>query len=175
VATATQKEALAFLNEQLFATPTWLIDKDLVVKAGIDPINVVGNIQKAFLGRLISKYTFDKMLQNEAYNGVKAYTPIQLLDDLKKSIWSELASGKPIDIYRRNLQKAYVDALVGMVGSTASTGVIRNTSDASGIARLHLFALKADIAKAIATSTGTTKAHLLDLLAQISNTLDSKK
>jgi hypothetical protein len=175
VPTSTQKEAMAFLNKQLFTTPTWLINKNLIQKAGVDPIATIGFPQKGVLSKLISKYTFDKMLQNEAYNGAQAYTPFQMLDDLKKSIWSELAVGKPIDIYRRNLQKAYVDALAGMVSSTTSTGVVRSTSDASGIARIHLLSLKSDIAKALTTATGVTKAHLLDLTAQISEVLDNKK
>jgi len=175
VPAATQKEAMAFLTQYLFATPTWLINKDLIQKVGVDPVSMIGYPQKGVLGRLISKYTFDKMLQNEAYNGSQAYTPFQMLEDLKKSIWSELAVGKPIDIYRRNLQKAYVDALAGMVSSTTSTGVVRSTSDASGIARIHLLSLKADIAKALVASTGVTKAHLLDLVAQISEVLDNKK
>jgi hypothetical protein len=166
---------MAFLNKQLFTTPTWLINKDLIQKAGVDPIATIGYPQKGVLSRLISKYTFDKMLQNEAYNGTQAYTPIQMLGDLKKSIWSELAAGKPIDIYRRNLQKAYVDALAGMVSSTTPTGVVRGTSDASGIARIHLLSLKSDMAKALATATGVTKAHLLDLIAQINDVLYNKK
>jgi len=175
VPTATQKEAMAFLTQQLFTTPTWLINKDLIQKAGVDPVTMIGFPQKGILSRLISKNTFDKMIQNEAFNGTQAYTPLQMLDDLKKSIWSELAASKPIDIYRRNLQKAYVDALAGMVSSTTSTGVVRSTSDASGIARIHLISLKADITRALATSSGVTKAHLLDLVAQINEVLDNKK
>ena len=166
---------MAFLTQQLFTTPTWLINKDLIQKAGVDPVTMIGFPQKGILSRLISKNTFDKMIQNEAFNGTQAYTPLQMLDDLKKSIWSELAASKPIDIYRRNLQKAYVDALAGMVSSTTSTGVVRSTSDASGIARIHLISLKADITRALATSSGVTKAHLLDLVAQINEVLDNKK
>ena len=114
------------------------------------------------------------MLQDEAYNGSKAFTPLQLLDILKKSIWSELGTGKALDIYRRNLQKAYIAALADLVDNSTPTGS-RTTSDAAGIARVHLLTLKAEIAKASVISSGVTKAHFVDLLAQITTKLDPKK
>lgn len=167
VSTATQKEAMQFLNQQLFVTPMWLVNKELVEKAGTDPIAVIGSVQRGIIGRLINKYAFDKMLQNEAYNGTNAYSPIQMLDDLKKNVWSELATNKPIDIYRRNLQKAYVDALANTINPDAT--------DAAGIARVHLQTLRADIARSLAASTGISKAHLQGLLAQIDKTLETRK
>jgi hypothetical protein len=167
VSTATQKEAMQFLNLQLFTTPTWLINKELIEKANVNPINTIASVQRGIIGRLISRYTFDKMLQNEAYNGTKAYTPFQLLDDLKKNIWSELAANKPIDIYRRNLQKAYVDALANTINPDAS--------DAGGIARVHLQTLRSEIAKSLASTSAITKAHLQGMLAQIDKTLETKK
>ena len=175
VPSATQKEALAFLNAQLFTTPTWLINKDVIEKLGANPVSTIGTIQRGIITDLISKNTFDKMLQDEAYNGSAAYTPFQLLSDLKKNIWSELATGKPIDIYRRNLQKSYVDALIALIGANSPTSVIRSTSDASGIARIHLLALKQEIGKAGLKASEITKAHLTDLLAQINEVLEIKK
>jgi hypothetical protein len=185
---ATQKEALAFLDVQLFNTPSWLVNKDIIEKLDVNPVTSIGSIQRSVIQRLISKNTFDKMLQNEAFNGSSTFTPFQLLDNLKKSIWSELATGKNVDIYRRNLQKVYVDALINLVENTGqvsnvrttsipSVGVVNNrsTSDAAGIARVHLMTLKSEIAKASAISTGITKAHFVDLLAQITETLDPKK
>ena len=175
VPASTQKEALAFLHAQLFTTPSWLINKDVIEKLGVDPVITIGKIQRSVVTRLISKNTFDKMLENEAYNGAAAYTPFQLLDFLKKSIWSELGTGKAVDIYRRNLQKSYVDALVSLVGNAGQVGVGRGTSDASGIARVHLLTLKSEIAKAAGRSAGVSKAHYVDLLAQITDALDPKK
>jgi len=175
VPASTQKEALAFLHAQLFTTPSWLINKDVIEKLGVDPVITIGKIQRSVVTRLISKNTFDKMLENEAYNGAAAYTPFQLLDFLKKSIWSELGTGKAVDIYRRSLQKSYVDALVSLVENAGQVGVARGTSDASGIARVHLMALKSEIAKSAGRSAGVSKAHYVDLLAQIAEALDPKK
>jgi len=176
VPASTQKEALAFLNVQLFTTPSWLINKDVIEKLGVDPISSIGRIQKSVISHLISKSTFDKMLRDEAYNGSTAYTAFQMLDYLKKSIWSELGSGKAVDIYRRNLQNSYVDALIPLLGNTnlATLTFNRNSSDASGIARVHLLTLKSEISKAIRMSSGVTKAHYIDLLAKITEALNPK-
>jgi len=182
VPAATQKEALAFLSAQLFNTPAWLVNKDIIEKLDVNPVTSIGSIQRSVIQRLISKNTFDKMLQNEAFNGSIAFTPFQLLDYLKKSIWSELGTGKNVDIYRRNLQKVYIDALLDLANNAGGirtavlpTGTTRSASDASGIARIHLLTLKSEIAKASVISSGVTKAHFVDLLALIDDTLDPKK
>jgi len=54
----------------------------------------------------------DRIIEEEATLGPKAYTVTEMLHDLQSGIFSELATGKPIDVYRRNLQKAYVNKIV---------------------------------------------------------------
>lgn len=172
VPASIQKEALVFLNEQLFNTPTWLIDKNLISKAQVDPVSTIGNIQRNVISRLLSRYTFDKMIQNETLNGNNAFTVVQMLDMLKSNVWA----GTPKDTYRRNLQKFYVDALISMIQSSPSPlTVSRSLSDASGLARMHLMQLRSQIASQAISSTGITKAHFIDLQAQIDTALDTKK
>ena len=107
-----QKRAIAFLNEQLFTTPEWLIDRQLMEKAKILPVNVICSLQSGVLARLINKNTLDKMSENEILNGKKAYTSAQMFNDLKKVIWSNLGQS---DIYKRNMQKAYVENLINLL------------------------------------------------------------
>lgn len=68
-----QKRAIAFLNEQLFTTPEWLIDRQLMEKAKILPVNVICSLQSGVLARLINKNTLDKMSENEILNGKSIY------------------------------------------------------------------------------------------------------
>ncbi|MDR1503101.1 MAG: zinc-dependent metalloprotease [Prevotella sp.] len=176
VPASIQKEAMQFLDQQLFTTPEWLIDKTLITKASVDPVNSIGSVQKRTLDRLISKYTIDKMLRDEAYNGAGAYTAINMFNDLKKSVWSELTNGKAIDIYRRNLQKNYVNALISIVDpKNAAPQAQTRASDATGIARTQLIHLRQSIRNAAASSSGIKRSHLLDLLAQIETALDTGK
>lgn len=184
VPAAIQKNAVSFLDKQLFTTPTWLINNELIEKCGINPATTIGTIQKTILNRLIAKNTFDKLLQNETLNGASAYTAMQLIDDLKKSIWSELNSGKTIDIYRRNLQKTYVDAYISLINPTAPTTMMiparfsmdgTATSDATAIGRAHLTKLRAEIAAASGRASGISKAHLQELIAKIDKALKPDK
>ncbi|MDR0830206.1 MAG: zinc-dependent metalloprotease [Prevotellaceae bacterium] len=168
-----QKEALKFLNEQVFATPTWLINKELIEKAGVEPITIIGNLQKSVINRLISKNTLEKLLRDETYNGANAYTTADLFADLKKGVWADLLSGAQVDIYRRNLQKNYVLALINII--TVQQGVPVAASDATGIARVQLIELQQDIKRLLPASSGIKKSHLVDLQAQIEAALDVKK
>jgi len=174
VPAAIQKEAMQFLNEQLFKTPTWLVDKELIEKAYIDPINSIGNIQKRIIDRLVSKYTIDKLLRFEGYYGTDAYTAIDMFNDLKKGVWAELTNGKAIDIYKRNMQKNYVNALITIIDPKSNPPGTR-ASDATGIARTQLMDLRQSIRNAAASSSGIKRSHLLDLLAQIETALDTSK
>jgi len=179
-----QKKAMDFLGKQLFKTPAWLIDKKLIDKASVDPVNSIGGVQKTIIDRLISKNTIDKMLRDEAYNGASAYTALKMFADLKKFVWSELSSGEAIDIYRRNLQKNYVAALIKVAnptpqptpqGGSAASAQSSFPSDASGIARAQLIDLNVGIRNALASASGIKRSHLLDLQAKIETALETRK
>ncbi len=175
----TQRRAVEFLCRQLFNTPKWLIDKELTEKAGVNPVSRIGSVQQYVIDRIISKRTMDKMLKDEAFNGREAYTPDELLADLKKNIWSELQTMRPVDIYRRNLQNYYVKALSTMLdkqgGGSQTSSPMPTPSDASGIARNHLTGLLKDITQAANSTSGITKAHYLNLAALITNAIDPRK
>jgi len=173
-----QRDALRFLDEQLFNSPLWLVNKELIEKAGVNPVTAIGNIQRNILNRLLSKSTFDKLLNYELLNSEKAFRVDELLSTLRNSVWSELTTGLPIDVYRRNLQKHYINALMMTFHGPVTTGsglpVTRtsvNISDATAIARAELIYLRSQMLKAAESATGISKAHLLDLAGVIDEVL----
>lgn len=183
---AKQREAVDFLNKQLFATPNWMLDQDIFSKTGLSGLSVLGGIQDNILNRLLSTRNLGKLLDAEAALGNNAYQVIDLLGDLKKGIWTELAARKPIEIYRRNLQKSYAGILMNLLGSggaqTASVGGITisvsgstDKSDIKSVVRAHLASLRSEI---IAAAAGTTdpmsKYHLQDLSVRIDKALNPK-
>jgi hypothetical protein len=112
-----------------------------------------------------------------------------LLTDVKKGVWSELATGAPIDIYRRNLQKVYIQSLVDLLnpppptappaglprGYIIFTGDLKVT-DVPSEARAQLVELKAEIAGAILKETDKiSKYHLQDLEERIKEALNPTK
>lgn len=171
-----QKRAIAFLNEQLFTTPEWLIDRQLMEKAKILPVNVICSLQSGVLARLINKNTLDKMSENEILNGKKAYTSAQMFNDLKKVIWSNLGQS---DIYKRNMQKAYVENLINLLDKKGNadknaSGKRPAYSEAPAIAHGQLTELKRLATSAASMTSDTAKGHYQNLITLIDNALSNK-
>ncbi len=183
VSEAKQREAVDFINKQLFTTPTWLINQEIYSRTGLSGLTVIGGIQDNVLNRLLGTRTFTKLLDAEASMGSSAYQVTELLSDLKKGIWSELPARKPIDIYRRNLQKSYVNYLTSLLSATTSVSVagvtVTSTStdktDIKSIVRAHLSGLRSE-AKAAAAGIADpmSRYHLQDIVSRIDNALNPK-
>ncbi|MFZ3274103.1 MAG: zinc-dependent metalloprotease, partial [Lutibacter sp.] len=107
-----QKECLKFVNKELFETPTWLIDKDIIGRTEYSGVTErVRATQVRTLNNILDLGKMMRMIENETLNGSNSYSLISMINDLQSGIWSELNTGKNIDTYRRNLQRAYVDRL----------------------------------------------------------------
>lgn len=184
-----QKEAVQFLQDQLFTTPTWLTDKKLFSYIGVDNVGAISNVQKTSINSLLSARTLSKLVDFEMYDPANAYTPSALLTDLKNGIWSELKTNKPIDIYRRDLQKMYVDALVKLVkpedkkaspappsfsgGRTMKAPPSIENNDGLSVVKGHMKSLMADIRTALPSVKDTSsRLHLQDVLERLKNGLD---
>ena len=181
----TQKEAMQFLNTNLFKTPTWLIDKDVMALAGKNPLYTIGQIQDNVINRLVNNNTFSKLSSAEAALSSNAYTGIEMLNDLRKNIFTEINSGGAVDIYRRNLQKSFVNRLISFLNPPPATGISFsiNTippvsiekSDGKSIVRAALEQLENETSAAgRKLPNGITKYHYMDLAARIKQALDPK-
>ena len=182
---AIQEEAVAFLNKQLFETPSWLLDKNILNKI-TNPVmsEQVSNVQVAILNGLLSGARLNRMaVAANRFGDQNTYTLDKMIDDVKKGVWSELATKKVTDGYRRNLQKAYVEALISVINPApmppGTPGNAMNftskNSDAISMARGHLVELKAEITAAIpGTRDKMSKYHLQDIAFRITKALDPK-
>jgi hypothetical protein len=112
-----QKACVAFLNQHLFETPYWMINKNILNKieyAGTT--NRIRSMQSSYLNRVLDFGRMARIIENEALNGLNSYSLTEMMSDLKDGIWSELkniSSGNlnTINVYRRNLQKSYISRL----------------------------------------------------------------
>ena len=180
-----QKKCMNFLNDQLFDTPTWMIDNNILNKiefAGIT--NRIRSTQSRTLNSILDFGKMARLIENEAINGKTAYTLIDMMSDLKKGIWKELYSHKKIDVYRRNLQLAYLDRISYIMNEEQSsipswargrvTSVKVSQSDIRTIAVGQLLELKKDIKKHKNKSDKMTKMHLDMATAKINKILNGK-
>src|SRR5690606_12064691 len=184
---ATQKEAMAFLNKELFKTPHWIIDEEITARTqDFGMLEKVRNLQVTSLNGILDWGRLGRVIENEALNGKDAYTILELFDDLRKGIWEELAGGQAIDVHRRSLQRAHLARLQELLTKDAPevsaafrsrAGVQINAaqSDIRPVVRAELSALQRQISAAIPrTSDRLSKIHLEDALERINKMLDPK-
>jgi hypothetical protein len=126
-----QKDALAFLDRNIFTPPLWLNDQQILDKTGQNIVSIIMDKQGGVISSLLGTYRLSRIISAEAaYGASSVYSLDAYLDDLDHMIFRELATGKPIDLYRRNLQKIYVDRLLTIAFPPASFGAMRG-NDAS--------------------------------------------
>lgn len=184
-AKARQKEAMNWLQENVFKTPTWIISKQISSLINTSPQNVVANLQDAALNRLFAVNTLAKLSRFEAEAPAEAYTPLEMMNDLRRGIFSELAQRKPVDIYRRSLQKSFVEKAINLVNAGSSTSTVApgitisvgpgRTNDIISVAKAQLRYVQADIRAALPLVTdAATRIHLQDLNERITEALEKK-
>lgn len=182
-----QKRAVQFINKELFATPTWLMDEKIIERTGdFGALERIRGVQVTTLNGILEWGRLGRMIENEALNGKNAYTMVELFDDLRGGIWSELPSGKTIDVHRRSLQRAHIERLELLLTGNepnlpaqfrAFVGpqINASQSDIRPIARGELKTLQRQITAAIPrTSDKVSKLHLEDALERINKILDPK-
>lgn len=180
-----QKEAVQWLQNQLFTTPEWLLNKNILNKTTEPTSNSVANIQSSVLTSILAPTRLGRMVEAENRFGNSAYTVTDLLSDLKRGIWQELNSGRAVSMNRRNLQKTYVERMIALLPtpppSTPAGGLVisfgpntRNT-DVPSLARGHLTELLSQIRSAIGRTSDTmTRYHLRDLEKRIDLALNPR-
>ena len=182
VPSAIQNEAVAFLNKQLFKTPMWLLDQNILSK--IKPENgveAIKSIQDGTLSSLLSGDRLVRLLETSSQNKAN-YSVDELMSDLRRGIFSEIKMNTPIDIYRRNLQKLFVSKLIETMSSDKSNvtffsgrRIVLADTDIPSIARGQLNELKSQLKVAASTTPDRlTKFHLNDLVARIENAMKPK-
>jgi hypothetical protein len=184
---AVQKEAVAFLNNQLFSTPTWMIDPKILDKISSPTGDQLGSLQDNALGSVLSASRLTRMT-TASKRFPNSYDIAELFTDMKKGIFSELSSKKAIDGYRRSLQKSYVDRMSALLGNASATGGITismggavsagpdpKKTDVTSVVRAHLSSLRSEIQAALPATTDTmSKYHLMDISERIKDALDPK-
>ena len=186
---AKQKEAMRFLQDELFETPEWLLDADIfnrIESAG--SLERLKTIQKRGLDNILDMGRMARMIENEALNKKEAYSLAAMMKDLREGIWKELRSNASIDIYRRNLQRTYLEEMEALMTKEQKkipdewkeyvkrTEVKVSQSDIRPVVRAELRALEQQIKIKLARGTETmTKYHLQDAVDRIDAILENKK
>jgi hypothetical protein len=178
-----QVDAVKFLNEQLFKTPTWLLNQDILSKTTPDAgLEFIKSIQDRIITSLFSYDRLVRLIESASIN-TNNYSADRLFSDIKNSIFSELNTNTAIDIYKRNLQKVLVTKFIDIVNTdkTATTEFNKRKytvldTDIPSIARGNLMELKTKLKLVVGlTQDKLSKYHLQDLIARIEKALSTNK
>jgi hypothetical protein len=123
------------------------------------------------MNSLLQTARIERLIEQSAIDGPGAYAPLQFLTDLRRGIWSELATpARPIDPFRRNTQRVYLDAIDNRLNGGASPDpAVR------AMLRGELRALRAQLVSTIPAVTDRgSPLHLEDARDLIDEILDPR-
>jgi hypothetical protein len=189
---ARQKEAVRFLVDNAFATPTFFLRDDILRRIEVEgALRRINGSQNAVLGQLFNDRRMERMIEHRALttNGADAYPLSEMLADVRGGIWRELGAGRvAIDPFRRELQRSWFNLARAKLNPTPLQlpagappglaqlfGPARATSDVRSLFRAELRAVDRDIRAAIPRASGReTRAHLEDMRDQIDQLLNPR-
>ena len=183
----SQQASMVWLQENLFKTQDWLADKTIL--QNIDHAGYferMRGVQSRYLNGLLSFDRIGRLIDSETINE-EYYSAYEMLSQLRKGIWSEASRGRSVDIYRRNLQKSYLDRMQflmtddgpkrrrGRPGFEGTFIYNTNTSDIKSLIRGELTTLRSILRTARNGNINKiTKYHYQDVIARIDALLDPK-
>ena len=166
-----QVASLNWLLKNTFSTQKWLLDKNILNK--IDETGYSGRIlryQNRHLNTLLNAKTLKRMIDAEVIQS-DFYAASEMVRALRKGVFTETSAVKNVDLYRRNIQKSFIEKM----GSIMPLASIQNT-DISSIIRGELEALKYQVNLASKRAVNRiTKYHYRDCKHKIEMILYPKK
>ena len=187
---ARQADAVRFINDNVFKTPTWLIKPEIAnrFEAG-GMINRINSAQERVLTSLLDDGRMNRLLEGEALatNKSSVYALSGLLDDLRRGVWSEIYDGQSIDAFRRDLQGNYLTQFerklnpapenAALAAQLRQLGIVRTplSDDAKSQIRGSLVALRKDLRGRTSTGDRSTQLHIAGAIKRIDDILDPKK
>jgi hypothetical protein len=185
---ARQVEAVRFLNERVFRTPTYLIRPDIArrIEAG-GMLTRVGGAQMRVLGILLDDERMNRLVENQALAAAPSstYSLADMLDDVREGVWSEVRGGSvSIDPYRRSLQMSFLTLLNDKLNPKEADESQQQqvffgprpqplSEEAKAMLRGELVTLRAEVQRAIPRATNReTQLHLQGAAHRIDEILD---
>lgn len=183
-----QKRAMDWLTEYGFNVPEWMLNYEVLDR--INESSVVDDIrgaQASLVNSVASPQLLGRLIEWESRSEGDTYTPFELMDDLRNAVWSELDSNSEITVYRRNLQRAYIERMEYLMTEELSIpsgiparfrsffdyNVDISQSDIRPIVRDQLEQLQREIKRTQnRVSDRATRVHLNDAERRIDNILN---
>ncbi|EAS19152.1 conserved hypothetical protein [Flavobacteria bacterium BBFL7] len=168
----TQKESVQWVVSNVFNTPSWLLDKNIVQNIGAQGyFDRLRSIQARQLNSLLSFDRIGRLINSETVD-TDYYTALEMLQDVRKGIFSKSTT----DIYKRNLQRVYLDRMSYLMTEDPSRSSYNITqSDVRALVRGELNTLQSTLrSRRNSASNQVNKFHYEDLLARVDLVLNPR-
>ena len=182
VSRKNQLRALEFLNNQVFSTPYWLLDSNILLNIqAAGSIDRIQSLQRRILNSVLDPSVLLRLIEYTELE-LNVLPPDEMLQTLRLGIWKELYDNETeIDVYRRTLQREYLSRIheflsLNQIGGSRSSVDLKN-SDIRPLMRTELILLEKDIKKHLdkGFGNGIQKAHLEDAIIRIEQLLQNDK
>jgi hypothetical protein len=181
-----QKEAMEFLRTHAFSDPGWILNLDILDRVNRDDfVDGMRARQVSVLNTLVEPQRIARLLEYENRWSGDLYTAFEFMDDIRSIIWAELNRNSSVSVYRRNLQRAYVERMEYLMTAelpdipaafrqfAGFTSINVSQSDIRPIVRDQLEQLLADVQRSkTRVNDRATRVHLNDIERRIENILD---
>jgi len=112
VAENEQERAMAFLTDYAFTTPDWLLEREVLSLVNQSTaVDNMRNVQENVLNTLMDPQRIARLIEFDLRSEEDTYDAFEMMDDIRNGIWTELDRNRPIDVHRRNLQRAYLERI----------------------------------------------------------------
>ncbi|NBC26438.1 MAG: DUF5117 domain-containing protein [Bacteroidetes bacterium] len=180
-----QRRAMEFLDRHAFTAPTWVYNDEILSRINqADFIDSFRGRQASVLNNILDPQRIARLIEYE-YRADDVYSPYEFMDDVRTSVWSELSDGSEINVYRRNLQRAFVERMEYLMTNELPsipaafrqrigwTQVNVSQSDIRPMVREQLVTLQQNVNRAVSrTNDRATRVHLNDIDRRIEQILD---
>ena len=182
-----QRRAMRFFADQAFAPPAWMIDEDILRRIeNVGTVERMRGIQVRVLNRVLDPGRMQRLIEGEARLGGEAYSLGEMLGDVRGAVWSELRAARTMSVYRRNLQRGYLERMKWLMTEEPEptpsflqrfrTSVNVPQSDIRAFVRGELRTLEREVRRALGrTRDNATRLHLEDALVRIDRILNPKQ
>ncbi len=177
---ADQKAAMVWLHEHAFTTPTWLLD--FITLRSIDHTGYTEELRRyqvRHLNAILDFETIGRLMEWHVIDS-ENYSALQMFEELRKGLWNELNSASKVDVFRRTLQRAYIERMAYLMTEQLDPKATRqyynvHQSDIRALVRGELNVLKNSIrSKKNAIVHKETNYHYEDAIKRIELILDPK-
>jgi len=168
-----QREAVQFLNDNVFSIPDWVIDEEILRRVeATGTVERIGAQQMRVLGQLMNGGRLNRLIEFQALDDGDNYGVTDLMADLREGIWDDYMGGGrvEVDVYRRNLQRGKLELMSSLLNPEGEAeplmsdvrpalrgelvwlqGALANAENRAGndITRLHIQDLRAEVEKAL--------------------------